>query len=269
MKIGTGHSNLSISHMFSAPRLSILDISCVRQRAAASDSNWVPRDDRTRAVCDPDPPGDRVSFVVCGNGPAMDRGLRALRPASPSRCGQWIGRRCSGNRLPSTRSFARCRGITSARSTNLHPPSARRIAKNCSTTRRWNACSAQRRHQPAIRRREDDPRIRAAIDHLAAHLTVPISVESIADSIHLSPSHFAHLFREQTGESANAFVERLRMGATRARLTISTTARSNPLPARWIPVRVPSRRVMKKRIAQSRYDRTAAGQRRDFESSAT
>lgn len=56
-----------------------------------------------------------------------------------------------------------------------------------------------------------DPRIRHAVDYIQNHLASSIKVEDVARHVHLSESHLAHLFSEQTGEAPMAFFERLRM----------------------------------------------------------
>jgi len=67
-----------------------------------------------------------------------------------------------------------------------------------------------------------DPRIRAAIDFATENLAEPISVERLAAEASLSPSRFAHLFREQVGQSPQQFVEQRRL--LRARQLLERTA---------------------------------------------
>ena len=56
-----------------------------------------------------------------------------------------------------------------------------------------------------------DQRIERAIDFIEAGLAQSLSVGIIADAAGLSPSRFSHLFREQTGQSVQAFLEERRM----------------------------------------------------------
>lgn len=51
-----------------------------------------------------------------------------------------------------------------------------------------------------------DPRIQAAIDYLLADLSRPISLKGLSERAYLSPSRFAHLFREQMGMAPLQYV---------------------------------------------------------------
>lgn len=59
---------------------------------------------------------------------------------------------------------------------------------------------------------------------VAEHLAEEISIESLAELIDLSPSHFAHVFKESTGMTPLQFVTRQRI--TRAQQLIRETSRS-------------------------------------------
>lgn len=67
---------------------------------------------------------------------------------------------------------------------------------------------------PILRNRASagfDARINRAIDHVVAHLSEPLRLESVARAAHLSPFHFHRVFRAGTGEALNQFVTRLRL----------------------------------------------------------
>jgi AraC family transcriptional regulator len=66
--------------------------------------------------------------------------------------------------------------------------------------------------------------LRKVEDYVAAHLAEEISVEGLAGLIELSPSHFAHVFKETTGMTPLQFVTRQRI--TRAQQLIRETSRS-------------------------------------------
>lgn len=56
-----------------------------------------------------------------------------------------------------------------------------------------------------------DPRIAAALERIRANLAGDHSVEALASAAALSPSRFAHLFKEQLGESVTQTVLKLRI----------------------------------------------------------
>jgi len=60
-----------------------------------------------------------------------------------------------------------------------------------------------------------DPRVRKAIDYASQHLADALDVETLAEQGGLSVSRFAHLFREQTGQSPQRYVESLRIRRAR------------------------------------------------------
>jgi AraC family transcriptional regulator of arabinose operon len=71
-------------------------------------------------------------------------------------------------------------------------------------------------------RRTMDERITHAMRHLAAHHQDPLDIPALADSVHLSPSRFAHLFREQTGITPLQFLERQRIDAAIRLLSVTS-----------------------------------------------
>jgi AraC family transcriptional regulator len=66
--------------------------------------------------------------------------------------------------------------------------------------------------------------LRKVEDYAAEHLAEEISVERLAELVELSPSHFAHVFKETTGMTPLQFVTRQRI--TRAQQLIRETSRS-------------------------------------------
>jgi len=54
-------------------------------------------------------------------------------------------------------------------------------------------------------------RVQAAIDFMNANLHRSISVNELADSVHVSPSHFARLFKTETGIAPGQYLTNLRM----------------------------------------------------------
>lgn len=79
------------------------------------------------------------------------------------------------------------------------------------------------------RGRRLDPRIGKVLDFICRHLERPLGVEVLARTCHLSPSRFAHLFREQMEMTPQQFVERQRIERARELLehtgyTVATIA---------------------------------------------
>jgi len=60
-----------------------------------------------------------------------------------------------------------------------------------------------------------DSRIRLALDHISAHFSEPLSIGQIASACGLSASRFAHLFREQIGETPQRYLELKRLHRAR------------------------------------------------------
>lgn len=56
-----------------------------------------------------------------------------------------------------------------------------------------------------------DPRVRKAMDYLAARPAEPFRLDGLARHCGLSESRLSHLFREQTGETPQAYSEELRL----------------------------------------------------------
>ncbi len=66
--------------------------------------------------------------------------------------------------------------------------------------------------------------LRKVEDYLTAHLAEDVSIEGLAELVDLSPSHFAHVFKQTTGMTPLQFITRQRV--TRAQQLIRETSRS-------------------------------------------
>ena len=77
---------------------------------------------------------------------------------------------------------------------------------------------------PSTARASRDPRVQRALDHIAANLAGPLSLEALAGVAGLSRSRFAELFRKHAGRSPAEYVEDQR--AERARELLGITSRS-------------------------------------------
>jgi len=85
-------------------------------------------------------------------------------------------------------------------------PLSDRLAENA-LERAWLlAVEAHRRRDPL-----PDERLRPVLEHIDAHFDEPLTVEALARAASLSPSRFAHRFREAMGVPPMAYVEALRM----------------------------------------------------------
>ena len=67
------------------------------------------------------------------------------------------------------------------------------------------------RQNPLAATSRYDERIRRAMDYLERNIARKITLADIADAIGLSPSRLAHLFREQTGQTPQQYLEGIRM----------------------------------------------------------
>lgn len=66
-----------------------------------------------------------------------------------------------------------------------------------------------------------DPRVREVVRYITQNLHHPLSVEGLAQQVHLSAVHLSQLFRRQMGQPIMRFVEAQRIG--RARELLQTT----------------------------------------------
>ncbi len=57
--------------------------------------------------------------------------------------------------------------------------------------------------------------VSAVLEYMRAHLSEPLTVADLADLVRLSPSAFAHLFRDVTGRSPYQFLKELRLDRAR------------------------------------------------------
>jgi AraC-like DNA-binding protein len=57
--------------------------------------------------------------------------------------------------------------------------------------------------------------VSAVLEYVRGHLSEPLTVADIADLVNLSPSAFAHLFRDVTGRSPYQFVKEMRLDRAR------------------------------------------------------
>ena len=67
------------------------------------------------------------------------------------------------------------------------------------------------RQNPLAATSRYDDRIRRAMDYLERNIARKITLADIADAVGLSPSRLAHLFREQTGQTPQQYLEGIRM----------------------------------------------------------
>lgn len=68
---------------------------------------------------------------------------------------------------------------------------------------------------------ETDP-IKRAQKHIREHISEPLHLDGVARHCFMSRSHFAKIFREQTGETFNEYVTRCRLEEAKLRLTTTT-----------------------------------------------
>lgn len=88
----------------------------------------------------------------------------------------------------------------------------------------------QSQHSELLSLSPKSDRIQSALDYARKHLSRPLSVEELADVVHLSPRQFTRVFTAETGESPAKAVERLRLEA--ARLMIEQSRHSLDVVAR-------------------------------------
>lgn len=66
-----------------------------------------------------------------------------------------------------------------------------------------------------------DPRVAFVIDSMQRRMRERVNIRDFARSVNLSPSRFAHLFRQQTGSSPGQYLRDFRLD--RARMLLETT----------------------------------------------
>lgn len=73
----------------------------------------------------------------------------------------------------------------------------------------------QSQHSELLSLSPKSDRIQSALDYARQHLSNPLSVEELAEVVHLSPRQFTRVFTAETGQSPAKAVERLRLEAAR------------------------------------------------------
>lgn len=76
--------------------------------------------------------------------------------------------------------------------------------------------AAGRRDAPPL-----DPRVRDAMDWIGRRLPQPIALADVAAAVHLSRSRLAHLFREQTQQTPQQYIEHQRLERARQLLELT------------------------------------------------
>jgi transcriptional regulator GlxA family with amidase domain len=88
----------------------------------------------------------------------------------------------------------------------------------------------QSQHSELLSLSPKSDRIQSALDYARKHLNRPLSVEELADAVHLSPRQFTRVFTAETGQSPAKAVESLRLEA--ARLLLEQSRHSLDVVAR-------------------------------------
>jgi transcriptional regulator GlxA family with amidase domain len=73
----------------------------------------------------------------------------------------------------------------------------------------------QSQHSQMLDLAPKSDRIQNALNYARQHLHRPLSVEELAEAVHLSPRQFTRVFTAETGQSPAKAVERLRLEAAR------------------------------------------------------
>jgi len=88
----------------------------------------------------------------------------------------------------------------------------------------------QSQHSELLSLSPKSDRIQSALDYARKHLNRPLSVEELAEVVHLSPRQFTRVFTAETGQSPAKAIESLRLEA--ARLLIEQSSHSLDVVAR-------------------------------------
>ena len=99
------------------------------------------------------------------------------------------------------------------------PELAREVARKMVVYHRRSGGQSQ--HSALLEMDAKSDRIQTALAYAKRNLRKPLSVEDLADAVHLSPRQFSRAFRSETGKSPAKAVEHLRLEA--ARLMIEQT----------------------------------------------
>ena len=73
----------------------------------------------------------------------------------------------------------------------------------------------QSQHSALLELDAKSDRIQSALAYARRNLRAPLTVEELADAVHLSPRQFSRAFRAETGQSPAKAVEHLRVEAAR------------------------------------------------------
>ena len=79
----------------------------------------------------------------------------------------------------------------------------------------------QSQHSEMLTLAPKSDRIQNALNYARQNLHRPLSVEELADAVHLSPRQFSRVFREETGQTPAKAIESLRVEAARAMMETS------------------------------------------------
>jgi transcriptional regulator GlxA family with amidase domain len=76
----------------------------------------------------------------------------------------------------------------------------------------------QSQHSALLELDAKSDRIQSALDYAKRNLQTPLSVEQLAEAVHLSPRQFSRAFRAETGQSPAKAIEQLRVEAAKLML---------------------------------------------------
>lgn len=111
---------------------------------------------------------------------------------------------------------------------DLGPELARSVAHRLVMHQRRSGGQSQ--HSELLSLSPKSDRIQSALEYARQHLSRPLSVEELAEVVHLSPRQFTRVFTAETGQSPARAVESLRLEA--ARLMIEQSRHSLDVVAR-------------------------------------
>ena len=111
---------------------------------------------------------------------------------------------------------------------DLGPELARSVAHKLVMHQRRSGGQSQ--HSELLSMSPKSDRIQSALDYARQHLNRPLSVEELAEAVHLSPRQFTRVFTAETGRSPAKAVESLRLEA--ARLLLEQSRHSLDIVAR-------------------------------------
>jgi transcriptional regulator GlxA family with amidase domain len=99
---------------------------------------------------------------------------------------------------------------------DLGPEAARLVARKMVVYHR--RAGGQSQYSALLELEPRSDRIQSALAYAKAHLDQELSVEALADVVHLSPRQFSRAFRAETGQTPAKAVETLRIEAARLML---------------------------------------------------